>query len=134
MSSQEHPDPFDPQRLGLGDRPRSQGRQTTNRRPIPRHQSGALFLKGPIPLDWLTRAARLPGKALPVALALWFRAGVDRQAGVGLSTVLCQSFGVDRYAKRRALFALEQAGLIQVERQRGKNPRVTLLSIQDTTE
>ena len=33
------------------------------------------FLKGPIPLDWLSVAAKLRGKApIAVALAIWFEA------------------------------------------------------------
>ena len=34
--------------------------------------------------------------------------------------------GVSRFAKNRALHSLEAAGLIQVLRERGKSPRVTL--------
>jgi hypothetical protein len=29
------------------------------------------FLKGPVPMPWLATAARLPGKALAVGIALW---------------------------------------------------------------
>jgi hypothetical protein len=35
--------------------------------------------------------------------------------------------GVSRFAKTRALHRLEAAGLIQVSRERGKSPKVTLL-------
>ena len=38
---------------------------------LPRHRQGEKFLKGPIPWDWLTKAAQLPGHALHVALVLW---------------------------------------------------------------
>ena len=31
------------------------------------------FLRGPIPLGWVTAAASLPGKTINVALALWWR-------------------------------------------------------------
>ena len=34
------------------------------------------FLRGPIPLGWVTAAASLPGKTINVALALWWRHGM----------------------------------------------------------
>lgn len=34
------------------------------------------FIKGPIPLTWWTNAAALPGKALALASAIWFKAGL----------------------------------------------------------
>ncbi len=43
------------------------------------------FLKGPIPLPWLTAASKLSGKApLAVALAIWFEAG-RRRSNAGSS-------------------------------------------------
>ena len=94
---------------------------------LPRHKQGELFLKGPIPLEWLQRAAQLPGKSLHVAIALWQRAGMKKSNGLKLSNKILDGMGVDRYAKRRALKALEGAGLVSVERHHGKNPIVTLL-------
>ena len=38
---------------------------------LPRPKAGERFLKGPIPMDWLSAAARLPGKSLHVAIAIW---------------------------------------------------------------
>lgn len=35
-----------------------------------------MFIKGPIPLEWITKAACLPGKTINTALALWFLAGL----------------------------------------------------------
>ena len=40
------------------------------------------FIKGPIPLVWLQRAAAIPGKALHVALGLWFVGGLCRSQDV----------------------------------------------------
>ena len=34
------------------------------------------YIKGPVPLDWVTRANALPGKAGAVGIALWFLVGV----------------------------------------------------------
>lgn len=93
---------------------------------VPRKR--ALFLKGPVPLDWLAAAGRLPGKGLQVGLVIWHRAGVARAHTVSVPTALLADFGVDRFAKRRALDALAGAGLISVQHHRGRHPVVTLLS------
>jgi hypothetical protein len=37
-----------------------------------------LFLRGPIPLEWLVKAAALPGKTLNVAIALWWLYGMAK--------------------------------------------------------
>jgi DNA-binding transcriptional ArsR family regulator len=88
------------------------------------------FLRGPIPLTWLGRVARLPGqKVLAVALAIWFRVGLyGRKDGLKLTSAVLARFGVeDRSTKSRALGRLEAAGLIRVQRQSGKNPLVTII-------
>lgn len=85
------------------------------------------FLKGPIPLWWLAAAARLPGKALAVGIAIWYRAGRAKSDTVGGSWRLWAELGVDRSAMYRALRQLEAAGLIVVERSNGKNPVITLV-------
>ncbi len=95
----------------------------------PRHKAGHHFLKGPVPLDWLEAAARLPGKSLHAGLALWYAAGVQRSASVPLSNVSGLRFGLDRNAKYRALGWLEGAGLISVERKLGRAPVVTLVDV-----
>jgi DNA-binding transcriptional ArsR family regulator len=84
------------------------------------------FLKGPIPLDWLTSATRLPGKATVVALALWYRAGVTKSFTVKPSHTLWNRFGIGRSAAYRGLSALEGANLVQVQRRVGKNPIVRI--------
>jgi hypothetical protein len=86
------------------------------------------FIKGPIPLAWLSSAARLPGKApLAVGLALWFEAGRRRAKEVILTTAILSRFNVGRKAKYKGLIALEDAGLIRVYRKPRRNPVVTVL-------
>jgi hypothetical protein len=87
------------------------------------------FLVEPIPVQWLEAAAKLPGRSLHVGLVLWYAAGWAQSASVHLSNVLCLRFGVDRNAKYRALFCLEDAGLIGVSRKRGRSPLVTILDV-----
>jgi hypothetical protein len=84
------------------------------------------FLKGPIPMSWLQAAAVLPGRALHVGLAIWHLVGLRSSETVLLSGFVLKGLHVDRYATRRALRSLEGAGLVSVERHRGRRPRVTV--------
>ena len=70
----------------------------------------APFIKGPIPLAWITAAAMLPGKSLQVGLALWYLAGLKKTKTVPLGNLL-PKFGVDRKSKGRCLKLMERAGL-----------------------
>jgi hypothetical protein len=85
------------------------------------------FLKGPVPMSWLTAAARLPGKTLAVAIALWRLSGAVKSPTVKLSNAELEVLCVDRNAKSRALRALQKAGLISIEQRPGCLPRVTIL-------
>ena len=102
-------------------------RTVPHKRQLPRPKAGKHFLKGPIPLDWLGRAARLPGRSLHVAVLLWYAAGLQKTATVSLSSTLARRFGIERNAKYRALKWLEQAGLVSVANSTGQAPSVTLL-------
>jgi hypothetical protein len=119
----------DLERFRLDEPPKATTLCRTNSRP-PRHRHGQLFLKGPIPMAWLERAAQLPGKALHVALALWFNAGLKNQACVRISLSGLQRLGALRDSARRGLAALEQAGLVSVKRHVGRKPIVTILSTE----
>ena len=85
------------------------------------------FLKGPIPMDWLQRAAMLSGKALHLGVALWFRAGLVGSMRLKLSNADLAAMGVARDAKYDGLERLRAAGLIAVEQQPGRAPTVTIL-------
>jgi hypothetical protein len=96
----------------------------------PRHKAGEKFLGGPVPLSWLASAAKLPGKALHVTVALWFFAGLRATHQINfpmrwLKTV----FGVNRTSAYRGLVALEKVGLVSVLRHRGRASIVTLLEV-----
>jgi hypothetical protein len=90
-------------------------------------QSKPEFIKGPIPLHWLSQAAALSGKALAVGLALWFRSGIEKRRSVKLHPSTLTKLGVSRWSMYRALDALEAAGLVRVQRHRGRSPTVTVL-------
>jgi hypothetical protein len=86
------------------------------------------FLKGPIPWNWVIRASELPGKALVLGLCLWRLKGATRKDTVLLSNTELEPFGIDRAAKSRGLAALEKAGLIKLDRKRGRWANITLLT------
>lgn len=92
----------------------------------------ARFLKGPIPWNWLEEAARLPGKALHVALEVWRESGCSRAQTVKVSTSALGSLGVSRRAAYAALRRLEVAQLVSVDRHRGRSPIVTILNSGNT--
>lgn len=79
-----------------------------------------------IPFDWLRRANRLAGSAAAVAASLWFLAGVKRSMTFRLTAEAVDLAGCGRKSLYRALAALEQAGLIGVQRRPGARPIITL--------
>ena len=85
------------------------------------------FLKGPVPLDWLEAAAGCGGKAVAVAVLLWYRRGVTRSPEVNVGRSLRNLFAISPQSFRRAVASLECAGLVTVERSVGRSPRITLL-------
>lgn len=96
----------------------------------PRHQPGEYFLRGPIPMKWLSAASKASGRGsgLKVALALWYLSGLNGQSHtVKLQTAALRFLGVDRHAAYRGLKVLEDAGLVRVQRHPGRTPVVTLL-------
>jgi len=93
----------------------------------PRPRSGEKFVKGPIPWSWIAVAGRIPGKAAQVALALWFAAGVSKARTFPVPMSRIRELGVTRQAAYRGLQAMEDAGLIALERGRGRRAVVTLL-------
>ena len=107
-------------------RAKRNGIRRPTKRP-PRHKTGEWFLKGPIPGAWLHRAAKLPGRALHVGLALWFLAGLEKCNNVTMTWATFARFGVSPDSGRRGLAALERVGLVSVERRTGCCPRVTIL-------
>lgn len=85
------------------------------------------FIKGPIPLDWISRANALPGKAGAVGLALWFLAGVQGSRTVKLTGEVERIAGCGRKAVYAALRSLEFHGLVKSVTQRGARAIVTIL-------
>jgi DNA-binding transcriptional ArsR family regulator len=84
------------------------------------------FLKGPIAMREIAVAARLPGQALALFLAIQHQTALTGKPVVTLPAKLLRALGVSRDAKGRGLKALEQAGLVHVSRSKGKAARIEL--------
>jgi len=124
---------FDPEELRLSEaeKPPRYNQNSVRKR---KKWQGGWFVKGPLPLSWLTKAARLQGKVLHVGIALWFLVGLKRSRRVRLPQSTLKIFGVSRQASYRALRRLEKNGLVLVERHPGRLPIVTLLEVTTTRE
>lgn len=111
----------------LREQGQAQSTRQVSRLPVPSVPRGQLFLKGPIPMDWLSTALGAPGRALHVAVILWFRVGLKRSRQVDFSLSAMELHGVSRRAAARGLVALERLGLVTVQRLPGRRPRVTVV-------
>jgi len=121
---------FDPNKLKITDSNSVPGKQPrVPEKKVARSTQKHKFLKGPIPLPWLTATAQLPGKTFVVGIVIWFRCGLCGSFTITLPSTVLSLFNVDRSAKFRALKALEKASLITVDRRSGKNPIITILEV-----
>lgn len=85
------------------------------------------FLRGPIPMEWLDKAAGLPGKTLHVAIALWWLHGMSKEKPFKLTRKALGHLHIARDAAHDSLARLEQQGLIAVERKAGQRPLILIL-------
>lgn len=85
------------------------------------------YLRGPIPLSWLCRAACLPGRALHVAIALWHVSKLRRSKTIKMQRRILADFGISRGVYQAGLDGLEKLGLISVERNPGSRSSITIL-------
>lgn len=91
------------------------------------HQSNP-FLKGPIPLWWLTRAAALPGKTLALGVALWWLYGMSRGGAVKLTRKARDALSISRDAASDGLRRLEVNGLVSIQRAKGRGSVIHIIS------
>ena len=120
--------PWDPNRLKLDDDLAHRIASTPSRRKrhMVRRVSG-LFLRGPIPMQWLNDASKLGVSALWVGCVLWHLAGLKRSGTFPVSNLHMHRWGINRYAKSRGLIALERANLITIKDRGKRSPKVTIL-------
>ncbi len=105
--------------------------ESQNRRRAVQKKWDSQFIAGPIPIPWITHAASLPGKSLSVALAVWFESRKRYWKPIRAGNALLSRFHVSRQQGYRALNMLESAGLISIERHRGRSPVVTIVCRHD---
>jgi hypothetical protein len=101
--------------------------QSYSRASVARDASCDRFIRGPLPLSWIMRAAALPGKAFHVSMGLWYVSGLCRSTTFPFKRSVADDFGVSVDAVYDALKNLERAGLISVVRHKGRCPIVTIL-------
>ena len=74
-------------------------------------------------IDWLAKAACLPGRTLHYALALLSQANPDSLVVTPTRWTLTR-YGISDDLATKALTRLTEAGLIRCERKRGYRPRI----------
>ena len=86
-------------------------------------------------MAWLNEAAKLPGKAINLGIAIWWLAGMSKTTAFKLTGKALDQLHVSRDAASSALKRLESQGLIRVQRAPGQRPTVEILSVaQDVTK
>ncbi len=92
-------------------------------------RSSKLFLKGPIPFDWLKEANSLGGTTGIVATGLWFYVGLNNSKRFKIDSKLDQFAGVTRQTRQNALQRLQQAGLVKISQQHGAFPFIEVITV-----
>jgi DNA-binding MarR family transcriptional regulator len=92
------------------------------------------FLKGPVPIWWLSQACGLRGKALAVGVALWYMSGLTRKTPIKATRKLWRQFEINRKSASRGIKALEKTGLITVVRNPGCAPLITIVTEQQSSK
>ena len=80
-----------------------------------------------VDIRWMLRAARLPGRAGSVAVALWAAVTASGQPTVTLTPARLREVGVGRESAYAAVERMVEAELLSADRQQGRAVRLTLL-------
>ena len=89
-----------------------------------------MFVKGPVPMWWMEKAHKLGGSALWLGLLAWHKAGMGCES-MKASNAYCEAYGISKQAKRRAIKALADAGLMRiVEATNHASPAIELVREQ----
>lgn len=87
------------------------------------------FLKGPIPISWINRAAQLPGKAINTALAIYWLRGMNADGLIKLNQKALEFFYVSADAALDALHRMETVGLIKLHKNPGQRHWIEVLPV-----
>jgi hypothetical protein len=92
----------------------------------------AEFVRGPIPIMWLKRAADVSQGTAYLATIVWHLTRM-RKSPVRFSRSTCERYGLKRTSVIRQLRELERAGLVTLEFRGHEAVRVTLVTEQRAT-
>jgi hypothetical protein len=95
-----------------------------------KRQPSAWFLKGPIPFEWLARA-NVAANTVVVAQIIKALTDIEGREPVTVPDTVWSLFKISRHARKRALDALERAGVVRTERLSGRVTRVWLIDNHD---
>jgi len=85
------------------------------------------FLHRSISMEWFSRLILLGVCPIRVGLVLRLKMILEGRDTITLTTSGLSSFGISRQQKWKGLKALREEGLIKIESEAGRNPRVTLV-------
>lgn len=87
------------------------------------------FIKGPLPMSWMSEACKLSKNAIKVALAIRFLGGILGDDWMELKNNHIATFKLNRSGKSIGLRELETSGLIKIKRRAGKSPLVKIIEV-----
>ena len=85
------------------------------------------FVKGPIPLPWLSKALELTPSAVKCALALFYQRGLSSSDTFKIEPARFRELGIADTARRRGLRELEEHGLVRLQKDHSKSPVANLI-------
>ena len=88
-----------------------------------------LFIKGPIPFEWLRKANALGGSTGAVASGLWFYAGLCGRKRFKIDSRLDLLCGLTRQTRNHILQRLHYSQLIVLTPKHGAYPTVEILAL-----
>jgi len=89
--------------------------------------SASRFIKGPLPVATLATATQKSPAALQAALVLFFLHGLTGKRRFKAEPARFDELGISRKSRQRGLQALQEIGLITLERRNGCSLEVVLL-------
>ena len=87
----------------------------------------ALFIKGPIPFEWLMSANQISKSAGLIGIGLWFYVGLYKKYQFKIDGKLDKLTGISRQTRQIALSKLHKAGLIELNKYPGAYPHVKVI-------
>ena len=90
-----------------------------------------IFYVRPMPAAFLISASRLGSQCSGVLLALWHRREICQESMFLATPGMLETFNITQHTGYRCLKLLEEAGLVTVDRQRGRSPAVVIKAFDD---